>query len=396
VKQATAIGKYLLHPTPLHLTEGRRTVSLTARQLDVLAILVKANGEIVPKEVFRKTIWHGSFVDPGNLTQTIFLIRKAMGKLPDGGEFIETVPKQGYCIAARALAPPASLAGAVKASSAEIFESGSSPRDEHFRLLVESIEDYAIYMLDCAGRVMTWNPGIENNNRYTADEVLGQHYSMFFVPEDIKAHVPDRELARAMKHGRISGEGWRIRKNGERFWVSFVMSAMRSPTGKLLGFAKVVRDLTEHKRQQDALLRMEALLRRERDRLSAAAESSMDAFFICEAVRTPEGEIEDFIFTYLNTNVEKMVSIPRDVLLRGKMCELLPINRTLGLFEEYKRVVLTGKPYVAEFPVQAENVKSEWIRVQAVRLEDGLAITASDITERRKAARSLQTAIQGS
>jgi hypothetical protein len=78
------------------------------------------------------------------------------------------------------------------------------------------------------------------------------------------------------------------------------------------------------------------------------------------------------------------------------MCELLPINRTLGLFEEYKRVVLTGEPYVAEFPVQAENVTSEWIRVQAVRLEDGVAITASDISERRKGTYGLQAALRGS
>jgi hypothetical protein len=77
------------------------------------------------------------------------------------------------------------------------------------------------------------------------------------------------------------------------FGQAFVISKMHSPTGKLLGFATVVQDLTEHKRQEDTMLRMEALLRRERDRLSAAAESSMDAFFICEAVRTPEGEIED-------------------------------------------------------------------------------------------------------
>jgi PAS domain S-box-containing protein len=395
VKQAKAIGKYVLHPAPLRLTEGRRTVSLTPRELDVLAMLLEANGEIVSKVVFMETIWHGSFVDPGNLTQTIYLIRKAMGKLPGGGEFIETVPKQGYRIAAIALAAASSLTGPINASPAEIFEKGSSPSEEHFRLLVESVEDYAIYMLDCAGRIMTWNPGIENNYGYTAGEILGHHYSVFFASEDIKAHVPDRELAKALKHGRNGGEGWRIRKNGERFWVSFVFSAMRGPTGKLLGFATVVRDLTERKKQEDAMLRMEALLRRERDRLSAAAESSMDAFFICEAVRTPEGEIEDFIFTYLNTNVEKMVSIPREVLLRGKMCELLPINRTLGLFEEYKRVVLTGKPYVAEFPVRAENVTSEWVRVQAVRLEDGVAITASDITDRRKAARGLQAAVPG-
>jgi PAS domain-containing protein len=71
------------------------------------------------------------------------------------------------------------------------------------------------------GRIMTWNPGIEKNNGYTANEVLGQHYSMFFLPEDIKAHVPDRALARALKYGRYSDEGWRIRKNGERFWASF-------------------------------------------------------------------------------------------------------------------------------------------------------------------------------
>lgn len=376
-----AIGKFVLHSTPLRLTEGRRTVGLSARQLAVLVMLAKANGEIVGKPEFIDSVWQGSFVDPGNLTQTIFLLRKAMGRLPDGGEYIETVPKVGYRLAAKALVVAQAEAGVDKDSVSELFGMGFPPTEEHFRLLIDSIEDYAIYMLDCAGRIMTWNPGIETNKGYTAEEVLGQHFALFFVPEDIEAQVPDRALARALRQGRYSGEGWRIKKNGERFWASFVISAMRTPSGKLLGFSKVVRDLSERKRQEDAMLRMEALLRRERNRLIAAAESSVDAFFICEALRTPEDEIEDFTFSYLNRNVEKMVSIPREVLLRGRMCELLPVNRTLGLFEEYKRVVLTGEPYVAQLPVKAKNVRSEWIRVQAVKLEDGVAITASDLSD---------------
>jgi PAS domain S-box-containing protein len=174
-------------------------------------------------------------------------------------------------------------------------------------------------MLDCAGRVLTWNRGAEHNKGYSSAEVLGQHYSLFFVPEDIEAGIPDRELASAAVKGRCSGEGWRLRKNGERFWASFLITTVRSQSGKLLGYAKVIRDLTERKRQEDALRRMEAVLRRERDRLRAAAESSMDALLICEAVRGTDGDIEDFVFTYLNSNVEKMVSIPREVLIHGKM-----------------------------------------------------------------------------
>jgi len=177
-----------------------------------------------------------------------------------------------------------------------------------------------------------------------------------------------------------------MRRNGDRFWASFVTTWIRNSSGKLLGFAKVVRDLSERKRQDDILLRTVAIVRLDRDRLLAVSESSMDALYVCEAVRKQDdGEIEDFTFTFLNRNVEKMVSVPRDVLIGGRMCDLLPFNRELGLFEAYKQVVLTGEPYTVEVPVHAETVKCEWIRIQAVRLEDGVAITASDITERKRA-----------
>ena len=254
---------------------------------------------------------------------------------------------------------------------------------DRFQLLIDSVEDYAIYMLDREGRVVTWNRGAQINKGYSSQEILGKHLRTFFVPEDVSASVPEKELEAAFLTGRSAGEGWRLRKNGERFWASFVISAMRSTEGSFLGFAKVVRDLSDRKRHEDELVAMESALRQERDRLHAAAESSMDALYICETIRAPGGEIEDFTFTYLNSNVEKMVSIPRDQLLGAKMCEILPINRTTGLFDRYKHVVATGTPLVLELPIEDSNVFSSWLRIQAVKLGDGIAITASDVTKRK-------------
>jgi len=385
--QRLMFGPYSLSLAPLQLMEGRRIVELSQRHLEVLALIVKAQGEIVPKEVFFDKIWGNSFVEEGNLTQTVFLIRRALGKLRGGGDYIETLPRRGYRLARRALQLESEATMVSKpCSPISTTAIRQMSDDEHYHLLVNSIEDYAVYMLDCAGHVLTWNRGAETSQGFTRQEVLGQHYSMFFVPEDIDARLPERQLILATKNGRCSGEGWRMRRNGDRFWASFVTTWIRNSSGKLLGFAKVVRDLSERKRQDDILLRTVAIVRLDRDRLLAVSESSMDALYVCEAVRKQDdGEIEDFTFTFLNRNVEKMVSVPRDVLIGGRMCDLLPFNRELGLFEAYKQVVLTGEPYTVEVPVHAETVKCEWIRIQAVRLEDGVAITASDITERKRA-----------
>jgi diguanylate cyclase (GGDEF)-like protein/PAS domain S-box-containing protein len=239
-------------------------------------------------------------------------------------------------------------------------------------------------MLDGAGRVATWNRGAQKNKGYAAEEILGEHYRRFFAPEDAASGLPEAKLAEAARNGRCAGEGWRARKSGELFWAGYVLTAMRDHAGQLTGFAKVTRDLSERKHHEDELLAMQRELRTERDRLSAAAESSLDAFYICDAVRGASGEIEDFRFTYLNSNVERMVSIPGDVLLGGKMCELLPVNRTLGNFDRYREVVETGKPLIWEFSVEDPQVISTWIRVQAVKCGDGVAITASDITERKE------------
>jgi PAS domain S-box-containing protein len=371
----TSFGRSTLSYDPLELRDGRRIVNLPSKQLEVLALLVRARGEIVERERFLDEIWDGSFVEEANLTQTIFLLRRTLGKLASGGMLIETIPRIGYRLAPEAFQGDATDGSRPRSHGVEIRE------EDSIKLLVQSFEDYAIYMLDPAGLVATWNPGAEKSKGYTAQEIIGQHFSIFFVPEDIAARVPDRELAAAARTGRSSGEGWRIRKNGERFWASYAITAVRNASGQLIGFGKVVRDLSERKKQEDALFRLEAIVRRERDRMRAAAESSMDALFVCDAVRDGHGEIQDFIFTYLNKNVEKLVAIPLDDLLSSTMCQLLPLNKTHGYFEEYKRVVNTGVPFTAELSLNDELIHSHWLRVRAVKLADGVVITASDITE---------------
>ncbi len=125
--------------------------------------------------------------------------------------------------------------------------------EERFRLLVQGVTDYAIYMLDPEGYVSSWNAGAERFKGYAADEIIGQHFSRFYPEEDRLAGVPKRALATAASEGRFAAEGWRLRKDASRFWASVVIDAIRDDEGRLIGFTKITRDLTERKRAQEAL-----------------------------------------------------------------------------------------------------------------------------------------------
>jgi diguanylate cyclase (GGDEF)-like protein len=125
-------------------------------------------------------------------------------------------------------------------------------------------------------------------------------------------------------------------------------------------------------------------LSEERDRFHAAAESGLDALYICTALRAADGTIEDFVFSYLNTNVARMEETPLNELIGRRMCQTLPRNMALGLFERYRQVVLTGKPFSDELCLYPERDLGQWIRVQAVKVRDGVAITISDITARKR------------
>src|SRR5438552_2852847 len=125
--------------------------------------------------------------------------------------------------------------------------------EDVFRLMVENVKDYAIFMLDVGGRVASWNAGAERIKGYSAEEIIGQHFSRFYPPEDVQARKPERELQVAAAEGQWADEGWRVRKDGSRFWASVVITAVRSADGELLGFGKITRDVTQRHEMERAL-----------------------------------------------------------------------------------------------------------------------------------------------
>ena len=122
--------------------------------------------------------------------------------------------------------------------------------EQRFRLLVQSIKDYGIFMLDPLGRIISWNAGAERLKGYTADEIIGKHFSIFYPQEDLDAGKPEWELDVASEVGRFEDEGWRLRKDGSRFWANVIITALQDEAGELVGFAKVTRDLTERRAAQ--------------------------------------------------------------------------------------------------------------------------------------------------
>ncbi len=129
--------------------------------------------------------------------------------------------------------------------------------EERFRLIVEGVKDYAIFMLDRDGNIASWNAGAQAIKGYTADDVIGTHFSRFYTPEDLARGWPAHELEIARAEGRFEDEGWRVRKDGSRFWANVIITALYDGEHRLRGFAKVTRDLTARRR-------IEALQERER------------------------------------------------------------------------------------------------------------------------------------
>ena len=132
-----------------------------------------------------------------------------------------------------------------------LHEEALRQSEERFRLLVEGVVDYAIFMIDEEGMVTSWNQGAQRIKGYTRDEILGKHFSRFYVPEDVDAGKPWEELADARRTGRVEHEGWRVRKNGERFWARVIVTALYDAEGEMRGYAKVTQDLTELRHIQD-------------------------------------------------------------------------------------------------------------------------------------------------
>ncbi|WP_244231161.1 PAS domain-containing sensor histidine kinase [Paraburkholderia graminis] len=122
------------------------------------------------------------------------------------------------------------------------------PVEDRYQLLIDAVQDYAIFMLDATGHVASWNSGAHKIKGYTPEQIIGRHFSIFYTPEDVAAGKPGRELALAMAEGRAEDQGWRVRRDGSRFWADVTITAVYDLSGALLGFAKITRDMSERMR----------------------------------------------------------------------------------------------------------------------------------------------------
>lgn len=205
--------------------------------------------------------------------------------------------------------------------------------EERYRLMVEGVKDYAIFLLDTKGYIVTWNEGARRINGYSPYEIIGKHFSIFYTPQDLESKKPERELKIAVEKGKYEEEGWRVKKNGSLFWVSVVITALFSEQNKLIGFSKVTRDLSEKKEAEEALRQSE-----ERYRSLVEQVTDYGIFMLDEkgrivswnegARRIKGYAAEEIIGKYFS------IFYPDEEIINGKPAYELKVAREKGKYEE--------------------------------------------------------------
>jgi PAS domain S-box-containing protein len=256
--------------------------------------------------------------------------------------------------------------------------------DERVRMLVAGIRDFAIYLLDSTGHVASWNAGAERFKGYSASEIIGHHYSEFFTPEDCEAGLPEKALRTALAEGKFESEGWRVRKDGTRFWASVVVDSIYDEHGELVGYAKITRDVSDRKRAEDALRDSE-----ERFRILVNGISDYAIYMI-----SPTGEVTNW-----NYGAQRIKGYLADEVIgshfsrfyttddqaAGAPARSLSIAASEGRFEtEGWRVRKDGTRFWA-------NVVIDAIHDDKGRLV-GFGKITRDVTEKREASEALSRA----
>lgn len=206
-------------------------------------------------------------------------------------------------------------------------------KEERYRLMVEGVRDYAIFMLDPQGYIITWNDGASRIKGYTGNEIIGKHFSIFYTSEDLETNKPGRELVIAAETGKYEEEGWRVKKNGSLFWANIVITALYNEQNVLIGFLKVTRDLSERKENEEALRRSE-----ERNRLLVEQVTDYGIFMLDEKGRVVSwNEGARRINGYSAQEITgKYFSIfyPQEDIFNGKPAHELTVARAEGKYEE--------------------------------------------------------------
>ncbi|MFS8145850.1 PAS domain S-box protein [Rhizobium sp. BR 249] len=260
----------------------------------------------------------------------------------------------------------------------------SLTEEGRFRLLVDAITDYAIYMLSPEGIVTSWNTGAQRFKGYKPSEILGDHFSRFYLEEDRAAGIPERALATAAKTGRFEGEGWRQRKDGSRFWAHVIIDPIRHPSGELIGYAKITRDLTERRAAENAIRQSEEQFRRLIQGVSDYAIYMLD----------PEGNVSSW-----NFGAERIKGYrPEEIIGRHFSTFYTPEDRAAGVPE----TALSAARSEGRFEREGWRVRKDGTRfwasvvIDVIRDDDGqvlgFAKITRDITEKMETQRALEQA----
>src|SRR5829696_7396105 len=283
-----------------------------------------------------------------------------------------TIPPLGFGGSAIVPMQPSDFGESSRATQEILRES-----EERFRLLVEGVKEYAIFMLDVEGRVTTWNPGARRIKGYEPEEIIGEHFSLFYTIEDVERGHPEEVLGLAAVCGRYEEEGIRVRKDGSTFWADVVITALTDEAGDLRGFAKVTRDITARKGAEER----ERLLLREqaaRERATDILESISDAFFAVD---------EEWNFTYINGKAEEFWGRSREELRGKNVWGEFPQAVDSEFYRQIKRAMEEG--VTTEFETISPAMGG-WVAGRAYPSREGLSVYFQDVTEHRGAQEELR------
>lgn len=189
---------------------------------------------------------------------------------------------------------------------------------EFYRVLVNSIQDYAIFLLDPNGRIVSWNLGAQKLKGYSPEEIMGEHFSTFYSKADREARRPERNLAESRRDGHVEDEGWRYKKDGSKFWADVVITPLYGTEGVLIGYAKVTRDLTERKRNEDQLEEVNQTLQRQHIELEALNDAKDEFISLAShQLRTPATGVKQFLGLLLEGYAGELSDLQKDYLLRA-------------------------------------------------------------------------------
>ncbi len=293
-------------------------------------------------------------------------------------------------------------------SERRIAEQELRESEERMRLLIESTVDYAIFVLDPQGYVASWNPGAERIKGYRPDEIIGKHFSVFYPEEVVQTGWPMEELQRATAAGRFEDEGWRLRKDGTRFWANVVISALRGPDGKLHGFAKVTRDVSQRKLHEQHIeqltreleRRVEELGRSNRELSQQSAENENFVFSVSHDLRAPLVNLQGFSheLALTTTSLEDLLrtpAVPEDVrrrgleLTQGEMQESIgfirnAVNHLGNIIDGLLRLSRVGRIEYASAVVDTNSVVAEILAsLHSSVVQSGATVTVAALPEVR-------------